>query len=70
MKYLLINLVKFYQISLSPILGNQCKFSPTCSCYAIETINKHGALKGTLFAMKRIFRCNPWSNHSGLDPVD
>ena len=64
----LIGLIKLYQYTLSPFLGRQCRFVPTCSQYGIEAIKKHGALKGSWLALKRILRCNPWGG-SGYDPV-
>ena len=63
-----IALIKVYQFTLSPFLGRQCRFVPTCSQYGIEAIQKHGALKGGWLAIKRIVRCNPWGG-SGYDPV-
>ena len=69
MKNLLINGIRFYQKYLSPLKSAPCcKFSPTCSAYAIEAIEKHGAMKGTLLAIWRILRCNPFSK-GGYDPV-
>ncbi len=65
---LLILLVRFYQICISPMLPNSCRFTPTCSQYAIEAIKKHGALRGTWLSIKRIMRCHPWGG-SGYDPV-
>jgi len=63
-----IGLIKVYQFTLSPFLGRQCRFVPTCSQYSIEAIQKYGALKGAWLAIKRIVRCNPWGG-SGYDPV-
>jgi putative membrane protein insertion efficiency factor len=63
-----IGLIKLYQFTLSPFLGKQCRFTPTCSQYGIEAIQKHGALKGSWITVKRIVRCNPWGG-SGYDPV-
>jgi putative membrane protein insertion efficiency factor len=65
---LLQGLIRLYQILLSPFWGSQCRFHPTCSCYAIEALDKHGAIKGAGLAMYRIFRCNPWAK-GGHDPV-
>ena len=68
-KDLLINGIRFYQRYLSPLKsGTTCKFYPTCSVYAVEAIEKHGAIKGTLLAVWRILRCNPFSK-GGYDPV-
>jgi len=66
--WLFIGLIKLYQFTLSPFLGRQCRFIPTCSQYGIEAIQKYGALKGGWLAIKRILRCNPWGG-SGYDPV-
>ncbi|MCQ2227016.1 MAG: membrane protein insertion efficiency factor YidD [Bacteroidales bacterium] len=68
MSRILILLVRFYQRCISPMTPPSCRFTPTCSQYAIEAIQKHGALKGTWLAIKRILRCNPWGGH-GYDPV-
>jgi len=68
MKRVLIFIIKCYQIVLSPIFPDSCRFTPTCSEYSIQAINKYGALKGSLMAVKRILRCNPF-NPGGYDPV-
>lgn len=68
LSFLLIALVRFYQYSISPLFPPSCRYTPTCSQYAIEAIRKHGPLKGTWLAIKRILRCNPWGG-SGYDPV-
>lgn len=60
--------VKLYQWLLSPWLGASCRFTPTCSSYAIEALKKHGPIKGLYLAFWRILRCNPWGGH-GHDPV-
>jgi putative membrane protein insertion efficiency factor len=67
-KLIFIGLIKFYQIVISPILPNSCRYYPTCSNYAIEALKIHGLLKGSWLAIKRILRCNPWGG-SGYDPV-
>ena len=68
-KSLLINGIRFYQKYLSPLkAAPTCKFYPTCSVYAIEAIEKHGVIKGTMLAVWRILRCNPFSK-GGYDPV-
>jgi len=69
MKTVLIFLIRGYQRFLSPILPPRCRFQPTCSAYAIEAIQKKGALRGTLLALWRILRCNPFCR-GGDDPVD
>lgn len=68
MKFILLNLIKFYRFFLSPYVGSSCRFHPTCSLYTYEAIEKHGALKGTWMGVKRILRCHPFS-HGGYDPV-
>ena len=68
LNYLLIIPIKLYQILLSPLIGRSCRFTPTCSNYAIEAINKHGPFKGFWLAIKRISKCHPWGD-SGHDPV-
>ena len=69
-KRVLIGLIKFYRKFISPIKGNtHCRFTPTCSMYAIEALEKYGAIKGTYLSVKRILRCHPHSKHSGYDPV-
>lgn len=65
---ILILLVRIYQYTLSPFLGNNCRHTPTCSNYTIEAIEVHGPLKGGWMGLKRIARCNPWGT-SGYDPV-
>lgn len=64
----LIWLVKFYRYAISPWLGGNCRFQPTCSSYAIEALRVHGALCGGWLAVRRIARCHPWGG-SGYDPV-
>jgi len=66
--FFFIGLIKLYQFTLSPFLGKQCRFTPTCSQYGIEALQKHGALKGSWLMLKRVVRCNPWGG-SGYDPV-
>ena len=65
----LIKFIKLYQILISPHLGNNCKFSPTCSNYAIEALKKYGLIKGLYLASIRILKCNPWNKNCGFDPV-
>ena len=64
----LIALVRGYQKVISPLLGHNCRFTPTCSQYALEAIEKYGALKGGWLAFRRILRCNPF-HKGGYDPV-
>jgi uncharacterized protein len=61
-------LIRIYQLSISPILGQNCRYTPTCSQYSIEAINKYGPFKGGWLALKRIFSCHPWGGH-GHDPI-
>ncbi len=63
-----IVLVRFYQICISPLKPATCRFTPTCSAYAIEALRKYGPIKGIWLAAKRIIRCHPWGG-SGYDPV-
>ena len=64
----LIGFIRLYRYLLSPWIGRNCRFTPSCSAYAIEAIQTKGALRGTLLAMWRILRCNPWCK-GGHDPV-
>ena len=61
-------IIRMYQYLLSPIFGNSCRFTPTCSHYGVEAISKHGPFEGGWLTLKRIARCNPWGGH-GYDPV-
>jgi len=65
---LFIGLVRFYQLAISPHTPSSCRYTPTCSQFAIEAIRKHGPFKGAWLALKRILRCHPWGSH-GYDPV-
>lgn len=64
----LLVLVWIYRLAISPWLGNNCRFEPTCSKYALEALRQHGAFRGTWLAARRIARCHPWGG-SGYDPV-
>ncbi|MDO5036253.1 MAG: membrane protein insertion efficiency factor YidD [Porphyromonas sp.] len=66
--WLLLQPIRFYQRFISPFLPPSCRFTPTCSAYAVEALKKHGPIKGLLLAIWRILRCNPWGG-SGYDPV-
>lgn len=66
--YPFVFLVRVYQVTLSPLLGSNCRFQPTCSSYMIQALQTHGLLKGLYLGTKRILRCHPWGG-SGYDPV-
>ena len=68
MKQILLALIGLYRYALSPMLGRRCRFFPSCSEYAAEAVDKHGAGKGTRLALQRLLRCHPW-NPGGFDPV-
>jgi uncharacterized protein len=68
MKRILLFLIEAYRLALSPVLGANCRFYPTCSAYAAEAIEKHGALRGAWLALRRITKCHPW-HPGGVDPV-
>lgn len=65
---ILVTFIKLYKVTLSPFIGNSCRYQPTCSQYGMDAIKKYGAFKGGWLAMKRIFSCHPWGGH-GYDPV-
>ena len=71
MKALLIWMIRFYQREISPSRPPCCRFIPTCSAYALEAVEKYGALKGGLLAVRRILRCNPFHRQKSIeyDPV-
>ena len=68
MQRLLIAIVRAYRLLLSPWLGGACRFSPTCSVYAIEALQTHGAAQGSYLTLRRLARCHPWCA-GGHDPV-
>ena len=68
MKKITIFLVKAYQITISPLIGSNCRFQPTCSQYMIDAIDNHGVMKGLSLGIKRISKCHPFGS-SGYDPV-
>lgn len=68
MKTIAIFLIKLYQLCISPLIGNECRFTPTCSHYGLEAFKKHGFIRAFGLTVKRIARCNPWCD-GGSDPV-
>lgn len=68
MKRILKNLIKAYRYFISPLLFPACRFHPTCSAYALEAVEEHGAARGVFLSVKRILRCNPFGR-GGFDPV-
>jgi hypothetical protein len=69
MKYLVIDLLYLYKVMVSPFLPPACRFEPTCSEYARQAVDRYGAYRGTIMAIKRILRCHPFCK-GGYDPVD
>lgn len=69
MKKFFILLIFFYQKFISPLLGSNCRFYPTCSAYSIEAIEKYGIINGIFLTIKRLLRCHPF-NKGGYDPVE
>ena len=65
---ILIRLIRIYKFFISPLLGNSCRFAPTCSDYSIEALKTYGFFKGIFLSSKRIISCNPWGG-SGFDPI-
>ena len=68
MKYLGMTLIYVYRWTVSPLLGNRCKYHPSCSQYALDALREFGFFKGSVLAGWRLLRCNPWS-HGGFDPA-
>ena len=66
--WLMLALIGFYRRFISPMLGPRCRFTPTCSAYGLEAIQKHGPWKGSWLTLKRLLRCHPWTP-CGCDPV-
>ena len=64
----LIGCIRVYQWTLRPFIGAHCRFEPTCSAYAVEALQRHGAASGALMTVRRVLRCNPWCD-GGIDPV-
>lgn len=68
MRRAILQLIRLYQLVLSPLLGNRCRFYPTCSAYAMEAVERHGVWRGLGLAVRRLSRCHPW-HAGGVDPV-
>ena len=68
MRSILITLIKAYQTLISPYLAPSCRYTPSCSCYAQESLQTHGVIKGGWLAIRRVMRCHPW-HEGGYDPV-
>jgi len=68
MKFIIIKIIRLYQLFFSPLLGKNCRYIPTCSNYSIESLKKHGLIKGAYLSCKRICSCHPLGR-SGYDPV-
>lgn len=68
MKFVLVAIIRAYQLLISPLLPPSCRFTPTCSQYAMEAIRKHGALRGSYMGARRLLRCHPF-HPGGYDPV-
>ncbi len=65
---IIVKIIRLYQLIISPLLGSNCRYSPTCSTYSIESLKKHGLMKGGRLSIKRILSCHPFGK-SGYDPV-
>ena len=65
---IIVGLIKFYQLAVSPMIGPSCRHYPTCSQYSVEALKAHGLIRGLYLALKRILRCRPGGTH-GYDPV-
>lgn len=68
MRFILIAIIKFYKYFISPLLGNRCRFYPSCSSYSLEALQLHGAIIGSYLTLKRLSKCHPF-HEGGIDPV-
>jgi putative membrane protein insertion efficiency factor len=68
LRYITVKMIRLYQLCISPMLGQCCRFYPTCSDYAMEAVSRHGLLKGSLLTLKRLLKCHPW-HKGGIDDV-
>ena len=65
---IIVYFIKFYQFTISPLIGSNCRFTPTCSDYAIQSLQEKGLIRGLFFSLKRLLKCHPWGG-SGFDPI-
>ena len=63
-----ILMIRLYQLFISPLLGQNCRYLPTCSEYSVKSLKEHGLFRGSILSIKRISKCHPWGSH-GFDPV-
>jgi putative membrane protein insertion efficiency factor len=68
MRFMLIAIIKFYKYFISPLLGSNCRFYPSCSSYSLEALQRHGAIIGCYLTLKRLLKCHPF-HEGGIDPV-
>ncbi|MEI8209890.1 MAG: membrane protein insertion efficiency factor YidD [Methylococcales bacterium] len=68
MRFLLIAIIKAYKFFISPLLGSNCRFYPSCSSYSLEALQRHGAIIGSYLTLRRLLKCHPF-NEGGIDPV-
>lgn len=68
-KTVIKTLIRFYAYAISPLTGPSCRFHPTCSAFAMEAVDRHGAIKGGFLAIRRLLKCHPWHNGPFIDPV-
>jgi hypothetical protein len=68
MRFMLIAIIKFYKYFISPLLGSNCRFYPSCSSYSLEALQRHGAIIGSYLTLRRLLKCHPF-HEGGIDPV-